>query len=555
MSAIIRSSLPPRDPPRPQAFTCSFLRIGSSAARAMLLIGLMLSTSACSASAQVPDLHGPGAPPPTPREFRGAWVSTVNNGDWPSRPGLSVAEQKREMIAILDKAVSLRLNAIVFQVRPACDAMYSSTLEPWSEYLTGVQGQPPEPYYDPLQMWIDEAHRRGLELHAWFNPYRAKHASSKAALSPMHIARRMPGIVKSYGGYLWLDPGNPAAARYSLNVIMDVVRRYDIDGVHMDDYYYPYKVKDANKKVIDFPDDDSYARYKAAGGTLARDDWRRDNVNQFVAQMYAQIKKQKPWVRVGLSPFGIWRPQNPPGVKGLDSYDNLYCDSRLWFNKGWVDYLSPQLYWPIKGDQPFGALLNWWEQQNTFHRHLWPGIAVTRVGSPTETDADQKESPAPTAAAPSGSAPAAPKKGGWPAQEILDQINLTRQTPDSHGVLFWNMRKLSSAAGLDTALLTGPYTQPAIIPASPWLNSSKPATPSASAARGGKIILKPAGGRNDVAQWAIYTRHNGQWRFSAAPGWVREIRIDPSFGAADAAVISAIDRYGNESDRAALALK
>src|SRR6476620_1862612 len=207
-----------------------------------------------------------GEAPPVSREFRAVWVATVANIDWPSKPGLSSWQQQAELIAILDKAVSLNMNAIVLQVRPAADALYPSHLEPWSEYLTGEMGRPPEPYYDPLEFAVTEAHKRGLELHAWFNPYRAHAPSGKSVIATTHVSNEHPDLVRSYGSYLWLDPGDSAVRRVSMNVIIDVVKRYDIDGVHIDDYFYPYKEKDSKGNVIDFPDDQTWNRYVASGG-------------------------------------------------------------------------------------------------------------------------------------------------------------------------------------------------------------------------------------------------------------------------------------------------
>src|SRR5205807_10205694 len=232
--------------------------------------------------------------PPKPlREFRGAWVASVANIDWPSRKDLSTAEQKTELLAILDRAQRLKLNTIILQVRPACDALYSSQIEPWSEYLTGTMGKPPEPFYDPLAFAIEEAHKRGLELHAWFNPYRARLLAAKSPVSATHISKTHPQLVRHYGKLLWLDPGEKDVQDYSLNVVMDVVNRYDIDGVHFDDYFYPYKEADASGNDLDFPDDASWQRF-GAGGKLSRDDWRRENVNTFIQRVYRSIKTAKP---------------------------------------------------------------------------------------------------------------------------------------------------------------------------------------------------------------------------------------------------------------------
>ena len=317
-------------------------------------------------------------PPELPREFRGAWVATVANIDWPSKPGLPVDEQQQEMIKLLDLARDLHLNAIILQVRPAADALYGSNLEPWSQYLTGIMGQAPEPLYDPLQFAVEQAHQRGLELHAWFNPYRARHASAHGEVANNHISRTHPEIVRQYGGYLWLDPGEPSATEHTRQVVLDVVRRYDIDGVHFDDYFYPYPVTDEGGQEVPFPDDASWERRKDR--ELSRDDWRRDNVSRFIQSLYADIKSAKPWVKFGISPFGIWRPGQPPSITGFDAYAKLYADAKLWQEQGWLDYLTPQLYWKIdSAGQSYPVLLEWWYEHNARDRHLWPGNFTSRL--------------------------------------------------------------------------------------------------------------------------------------------------------------------------------
>jgi uncharacterized lipoprotein YddW (UPF0748 family) len=258
-----------------------------------LALLLCVAAAGCAVVLQppLPSVPLPAAadlPPPEPREFRGAWVATVANIDWPSKPGLSGAAQRDEAIALLDRARTIGLNAIVLQVRPAGDAIYPSALEPWTEYLSGEQGRAPvvagEPAWDPLAFWVHEAHRRGLELHAWFNPYRARHSAAKSPLAASHIGVRRPALVKTYGDMLWMDPGEPEAAAHTLAVVADVVRRYDVDGVHIDDYFYPYPVKQGEVD-LPFPDDDAYARHLLGGGTLARDDWRRSNVDGLVERL------------------------------------------------------------------------------------------------------------------------------------------------------------------------------------------------------------------------------------------------------------------------------
>ncbi len=299
------------------------------------------------------------------REFRAAWIATVANIDWPSRPGLTPdAAARRADRHSSTGPQTVGLNAVVLQVRPTADALYFSALEPWSAYLTGAQGRAPSPWYDPLAFAVDQAHARGLELHAWFNPYRAGHPSGPRRKDLTHISRQRPDLVRRYGDYLWLDPGEPDAVDHSMRVILDVVRRYDIDGVHLDDYFYPYPVT-ARGRRVQFPDADSYARAQAAGETLGRDDWRRQNVDRFIERLYDGVKAEKPHVKVGISPFGIWRPGYPASVTGFDQYAEIYADARKWWRQGWLDYLAPQLYWSIDSrGQSFPALLDWWAGEN-----------------------------------------------------------------------------------------------------------------------------------------------------------------------------------------------
>jgi len=462
--------------------------------------------------------------PPLPnREFRAAWVATVANIDWPSRKDLTTAEQKAELIALLDFAARLGLNAVIFQVRPACDALYPSKIEPWSEYLTGAMGKAPEPYYDPLAFAIEEAHQRGLELHAWFNPYRAFHYSAKSPITPNHISRTHPELVRQYGRLLWLDPGEPAVQDYSLRVVMDVVDRYDVDGIHFDDYFYPYKEHDAQGKEIDFPDSQSWGRL-GAHPKISREDWRRENVNQFIQRTYKSIKKAKPWVKFGLSPFGIWRPGVPPQIDGLDAYDKLYADSRKWLASGWLDYFAPQLYWPIESPkQSFPVLLKWWAQQNTKDRLLVPGLDDTRI------------------------------RGEWKPEQIVNQIRLTRKQRGTAGNVHWDLRNLARNPGLTEALAHAAYSQAALVPPVPWLNRSRPGKPGLTAMivpRTGEVVINwsPAG-KETAARWVIQTRTKGMWKTELLPsgGSGRRFTSPP-----DTVTVSAVDRFGNLSPAAAV---
>ncbi len=284
----------------------------------------------------------------TPREFRGAWVATVANIDWPTQPGLSNDALIAEMHAILDKAVECHLNAIVFQVRPSADALYKSDLEPWSWYLTREQGTAPADDWDPLAAWIEESHKRGIELHAWLNPYRAKHPVQKDPVADSHVSHKLGDGVLEYGDYLWMDPGDKRVQDHSFAVFMDLTERYDLDGLHIDDYFYPYPIYE-DKEKVEFPDDVSWGKYQASGGKLDRNHWRRDNVNQFIERVYDGIKQRKPWVKFGISPFGIYRPGVPETIQaGIDQYDELFADAKLWLEEGWCDY---------RGSSPVAATL------------------------------------------------------------------------------------------------------------------------------------------------------------------------------------------------------
>ena len=352
-------------------------------------------------------------------------MATVYNLDWPSKPGLSAAEQKAQLRALLDRAAELKLNAILLQVRPESDALYASRMEPWSQFLSGTQGV--SPGYDPLAFAISEAHARGIELHAWFNPFRAAiHAD--ASLAANHVARQHPGWARRYAGQLFIDPGEPAARDYVISVMVDVARRYDVDGIHIDDYFYPYP-----KGGASFPDDATYAKF---GGGKDRADWRRENINRFVETMYSRVKSARPSAKIGISPFGIWRPGVPATTEAqVDSYAHLFADSRKWLAEGWCDYLAPQLYWPISpAKQSFPVLLNWWRAQS-HGKAVWPGIATERIGA------------------------------ARPAQEMIDQIALTRRGTNSPGHIHWSMKALMrNQGGIADKLRAGPYAERAGTP-------------------------------------------------------------------------------------------
>jgi len=443
-------------------------------------------------------------------------VATVDNIDWPSEKGLSTADQKAELIAILDRAAQLKLNVIIFQVRPGCDAMYASSLDPWSEYLTGTMGQAPKPFYDPLAFAIEEAHKRGLELHAWFNPYRAHHPSAKGPIAANHISQTHPELVRRYGKLLWLDPGEKGVQEYSLRVVMDVVKRYAVDGVHFDDYFYPYQEHDGSGQAIDFPDEASWSR-RGAGVKLARDDWRRENVNVFIHRVYESIKQAKPWVKFGISPFGIWRPGNPPSVDGLDAFATLYADSRKWLTQGWLDYFAPQLYWSISAQQQsFPVLLKWWVEQNQEGRCLVPGLDSTRAAH------------------------------RWPPEEIVNQIGLTRKQPGVAGHIHWNMGSLAHNSRLDALLENQVYAQAAWLPPEPWLHRGAPAQPSLNVTGADsrlELAWRPAP-KAVIAVWALQSRRGKEWTTQILPGGRQACSLER---APEVIALTAIDRFGNAS--------
>jgi uncharacterized lipoprotein YddW (UPF0748 family) len=473
-------------------------------------------------------------PPAVMREFRGVWVASVRNLDWPSRPGLPPSLAKAELIALLDRAVAVGLNAVLLQVRPAGDALYASKIEPWSEYLTGRQGVPPAPLWDPLQFAVEQAHARGLELHAWFNPYRAKEPSAKGPLAPTHIARRHPELVKKYGTQLWMDPGEPAVREQTLRVVLDVVKRYDIDGVHLDDYFYPYPERRPNGST-DFPDDRSWKAYQKRGGKLARDDWRRANVDDLVETLHREIAKEKPWVKFGISPFQLWRPGYPESVAtGLDAYATLFADSRKWFTSGWVDYLSPQLYRRVDEERSYGLLLRWWASQNARARHLWPGLYTSgvRTGAATE----------------------------WRRNEIVAQVLATRDYPAADGELHFSMEAfLADRDSVGTLLRRTVYTQTALVPESPWMMEGTPAVPVTGfkrSAEGDSLLITPGAG-SAARWWVIQLRTDGSWETHVIDGAAHAFGIPPAHGNAsrpDLIAVTAVDRVGKAGGASALRL-
>lgn len=475
--------------------------------------------------------------PVVQREFRAAWVASVANINWPSKPGLSTEKQKEEAIFLLDLLKQNNFNAVILQIRPQCDALYKSDLEPWSYFLSGQQGKAPEPYYDPLEFWIEEAHNRGIELHAWLNPYRAHHVSGREVTEHSIVERKPDLALKLSGGYWWLDPSKQGTQDHSHAVVMDIVKRYNIDGIHFDDYFYPYP----SYHDGDFPDEKSWQNYVDSGGTLSKGDWRRESVNKFIKHLYKSIKQEKPHVKFGLSPFGIWRPGNPESIQGFDQYDQLYADARLWLNKGWIDYWTPQLYWPVNQiPQSYPILLGWWEEENTHKRHVWPGINIGRF------------------------------RGEKGIDETINQIMITRgMLPDSPGNIHWSIGPLVSNENLVKAISDGPYKQQALVPPYPWLdkNAPKPPTVKTAIKNDSLKIDWSVEKASDVFHWIVYYKYNNAWNYKILNGKersaslplltmkdsnlkkasVNEENFETMFNPISNIAVSAVDRFGNES--------
>lgn len=378
------------------------------------------------------------------QEFRAVWIATVDNIDWPSKKGLPVDSQKAEFIRILDLHKSNGMNAVIMQVRPATDAFYPSPYEPWSEWLSGVQGKPPSPYYDPLEFMITETHKRGMEFHAWCNPYRADFSIGKASIAPSHITRLHPTWFLDYGGKKYFDPGNKEAQAFVVEVIRDMTERYAVDAIHFDDYFYPYRI--AGKE---FPDSASFQQY---GTGFSKDDWRRSNVDSVIVALSRMIKQTKPWVKFGISPFGVWRnsSKDPMGSNtkaGQTNYDDLYADILLWLKKDWIDYVAPQLYWEFgHAAAPYEVLIDWWSK-HSYGKHCYIGLGIYRAGS----------------------------NDAWKDSTLIPrQIELLRTTPNIQGMIFFSSKTFNkNPNGWNDSLRLHYFKEPALIPAMEWMPQQK----------------------------------------------------------------------------------
>ena len=443
------------------------------------------------------------------REFRAAWVATVSNINFPSATGLPATAMQDELLGILDTVQATGLNAVVFQVRPECDAVYSSPLEPWSRYLTGAQGE--DPGVDPLQFLVDEGHARGIEVHAWLNPYRAK-ANLNSQLADDHIASVLSQYAYEYSTTLWMDPGAKEVQDQLIAVVADLVSRYEIDGVHFDDYFYPYPVDG-----VDFPDDSTWQAYQDGGGQLSRADWRRDNVNAMVETVGITVADLKPHVRYGISPFGIYRPGIPEGIAGFDQYEGLYADPLLWMQEGWVDYLAPQLYWPTtQTAQAYGVLIEWWSSITTGGRYIFAGNYLSKLGTEDK----------------------------WSLDEFKQEILLSRQYAGagSQGNIFFQIAPLqANLLGVTDAFKTEFYPSPALTPPIAAL-VGQAVEPPAVGLDGGQASLSHAA-PDSLRAWVVYAQSGQDFVIDrVVPAQTTTIDLSPGTWA-----ISAAGKHGVES--------
>jgi uncharacterized lipoprotein YddW (UPF0748 family) len=384
-------------------------------------------------------------------EFRAAWIATVVNIDWPSKKGLSVDEQKAEYITMLDSLQHLGMNAVIVQVRPAADAFYPSPYEPWSEWLMGAQGLAPTPFYDPLKFMIDEAHKRGMEFHAWLNPYRAVFDMKKSSVASNHVTRVHKDWFLMYGGKKYFNPGLPQVMQYVTNIVKDIITRYDVDAIHMDDYFYPYRITGK-----EFPDEATYEKY---GNGLDKEDWRRSNCDSIIKMIHDTIVAVKPMVKFGISPFGVWRNKSKDDdgsetQAGQTNYDDLYANILLWLKKGWIDYVAPQLYWEIGNKYcDYETLLDWWSK-HSYGKDVYIGHGLYRtVENPTPAWRNRNELP--------------------------DEIKLLRDNKNVQGSIYFSASNFyTNPNGWADTLKYNYYSTPSLIPPMPWIDTVAPKSPA-----------------------------------------------------------------------------
>ncbi|HMO33204.1 MAG TPA: family 10 glycosylhydrolase [Lacibacter sp.] len=476
-------------------------------------------------------------------ELRAAWFTTFLNLDWPSTSGRTVQQVQDSVIRILDLYRQTGINAVYFQVRSECDALYPSNLEPWSAAVTGTQGVAPAGGFNPLQFVIDECRKRGIEIHAWFNPFRAvNNFNNINNYAASHIAKTRPDWLLAQGTLRILDPGIPDVRDYVIRVVMEVVRSYDVDGVHFDDYFYPYPSAGGSPTPPRFNDDATFAADPR--GFADRNNWRRDNINLVIQRTNDSIRSAKPWVKFGISPFGIWRNQgsDPAGsaTNGLQSFSDVFADSRKWIQEEWVDYLTPQLYWSIGFSVAnYSVLVPWWNQYGTT-RHLYAGQAAYKVGA----DAD----------------------ANWnnPSQ-INNQVRLNRQNNRFRGSTFFRTRNLAlNPLQFRDSLVQHVYTRPALLPTMPWRDAHPPQPVSNLTAQvtAGSVTLNwtaPPAATDEldrVRQYAVYRSVSPSVDLSDARNL---LAITPNAGQTSFTdqpettgtyfyTVTSLDRFHNESE-------
>lgn len=447
--------------------------------------------------------------------MRGAWVASVWNINFPSNPNVPEAIQKFQLNQMLDRLKECGFNAVFFQVRPEGDALYRSDKEPWSAWLTGRQGR--DPGYDPLEYLVDQAHQRNLEVHAWINPYRAQ-AGPQARVAP-HIAVEHPEAVHPYGDLEWMDPGSAPVREKLVDVCRDITHRYDVDGIHFDDYFYPYPLEG-----VPFPDNATYRAYQAGGGTLSRADWRRENVNRAVREVNQAVHDEKEYVRFGISPFGLPAPDRPEGVTGFDQYNGLYADPQKWMDQGWVDYLAPQLYWPTsQKNQPYEPLLNWWADHSQGGRSIFAGNDLTSLG----------------------------KNSKWTVAEFKKEVEICRgkEAQGARGNLWYNVQPLlENRQGIVSVFRDELYARPALTP--PLARTAgQPVQPPSVRVSGRKLQIENQDAV-PVRAWTVYRPQGEGWELDhIVPGEQSSFELPAGRWA-----VAAANKLGNESQGVVLTL-
>jgi len=415
-------------------------------------------------------------------ELRGVWIASVANIDWPSSSSLPSKNQKAEIISILDFLSIHHFNTVFVQIRPSADTFYPSRFEPWSKYITGIQGG--NPRYNPLKFWIKEAHKRGIEFHAWINPFRITN-SKKEKLSKKHPANIHPEWVVTYGGKMYYNPGVPECKKHIENIVEEIVKNYDVDGIHFDDYFYPYPV---NSEM--FPDSLTYMLYNKH--FLNIEDWRRENVNAIIRELNKIIKDVKPTVKFGVSPFGVWRNKRDDRRgsdtnAGVTNYDDLYADVLKWLGKGWIDYVTPQLYWStVNPAVPFERLTQWWGN-NSYGRSVYIGHALYKLNS---------------------------NKQIWKnPQQMVEQINIVRKNHYSSGSVFFSYRHfMKNEFGFTDSLETSLYRYPSLIPPMAWLDNEIPDAPDLLRLKGNKLYWRCSRSlklKKNISKYAVYMIKRG----------------------------------------------